>query len=230
LTETEPALKEIEFNIYKIGGFSYVSNELLADSPQSVEAILQRVFGRAIAAMEDYAFLRWTGAGMPRGILNGPASIAIAPDTNSAFAAPDALEMVSRFQADGGEPHWLAHRSLIPDFSDTSFDGAGGDMSVLPKTANVFGRPIYGYPVYLSEHLPLADASGCIILADLSAYGIFDREGLAISFSEHFRFTNDQGTFRFTKRLDGDQLWTGTRTLGGPGTAFTISPFVYFND
>ena len=59
---------------------------------------------------------------------------------------------------------------------------------------------------------------------------IFDRQGMAISFSEHYKFVNDQGTWRFVKRLDGAPWLKGAITLADPQGSYTVSPYVYHND
>ena len=78
-------------------------------------------------------------------------------------------------------------------------------------------------------HLEMPDrtrrTAGDIILADPSYYLIGDHvSGLRISFSPHYRFANDQMTWRVTKRVDGQPMLENAYT-GEDGTA-TYSPFV----
>lgn len=225
ITETEPGFKEIEYNIKKMAGYSLVSNELISDSAQGIETILYTMFGRAVAAMEDYAFLRGNGANEPLGVLNWGGAIGITPSTNSTFGFIDAQSMLSRFYPVGGSPIWAMHRGVIPDLADfTSYVGA------LFEPRERMYQSIYGYPIVFSEHLPQDDNSGDVILADFGAYAIFDRQGLAIAFSEHYKFVNDQGTWRFTKRLDGMPWMNSYITLADPQGSYTVSPIVYHND
>jgi HK97 family phage major capsid protein len=226
LTETEPTFKEIEYKINKMGGYSLISNELIADSAQAVESLLTSLFGRAVAAMEDYAFLRGDGQAKPLGILNWGGLINITPSTNSTFGVEDATAMLARFLPVGGSPGWLMHRGTIPDLAN--FTVTAGEDLLQPKQP--LPTAIFGYPIVYSEHLPQDDNSGNVILADLSAYAIFDRAGMAIAFSEHFKFTNDQGTWRFTKRLDGQPWMTDDITLADPQGSYTVGPFVNHND
>jgi hypothetical protein len=53
---------------------------------------------------------------------------------------------------------------------------------------------------------------------------------MAVAFSEHAAFTTDKGTWRFTKRLDGQPWLSGAITLADPQGSYTVSPFVYHND
>jgi len=162
------------------------------------------------------------------GILNAPAAIGISPDTNSTFAYTDALEMISRFKQVGGTPVWIIHPSLIPDIG--VFQVSTGGASLVSNISAGLGLQILGYRVIQSEHLPQADNSGCAILADLSAYKLFEKGGLYIDYSEHAAFTTGKGTWRFGMRMDGKPWLKSAITLSDPQGSFTQSPFVYFND
>lgn len=228
LPETDPDFDKIEWQAHKLAGRTKVSNELLADSGM-IEAILMRLFARAIAAKEDMAFLRGDGIGKPQGILTSPAAVGITPDTNGTFAYADAVEMVSRFQPqDPSRCAWVIHSSLLTDLAAFQ-TGSGGAVFVNNIVA---GMPttLFGYPVLMSEHLPQADSSGCALLADFSAYVIFDRQQMAVAFSEHAAFTTDEGVWRVTERLDGQPWLRAPITQADPQGGRTTSPFVYFND
>lgn len=232
-SSTDPAFKQVNYNIKKIAAYTTVSNELMADSAISIDGLLSRLFGVAVTAIEEMSFLRGSGVGAPLGMLNAGCAIGITPDTNNAFGVADAVEMISRFKGVGGQPIWVGHISLLPDLGyyfprlSTGIHGyAGMDNFVQPRE----GIPgsLLGYPLYWSEHMPSANGDA-IMLIDPKAYVIFDREGPRVAFSEHAGFTSDNGTFRVTKRLDGQPWMTGAITLGGP-TALTVSPIVYHND
>lgn len=90
--------------------------------------------------------------------------------------------------------------------------------------------PLLGYPIAYSEHLPQANSPYHVNLCDLSAYVIFDRQGMEIAFSEHVGFLEDQGTWRFTKRLDGQPWMRDSITLADPQGSYKVGPFVGFND
>ena len=69
-----------------------------------------------------------------------------------------------------------------------------------------------------------------MILIDPKAYLLFERKGMTIDFSRHFAFTADQGTWRFTRRLDGQPWVPEAVTLADPQGGFTVSPYVKHND
>ncbi len=222
LTETNPTFEMIKWRVNKIGGFTYVSNELINDSPQSIEALLTGLFGVAVAAKREYFVLRGNGVGVPLGILNAGCAVGISPDTNNYFGYADAFEMASRFKPVGGQGRWLMHQSVYPDIAVWEIGTAGAGVGRLADVG-------YGEPIF-TEHLPQANSSGCVILADMSGYLLFERSGLSIAYSEHAAFTYDKGTWRFTERLDGQPWMKSYITLADPTGSFTVSPFVYFND
>jgi len=226
-SETNANLKQIEYNVKKISAYTSVSNELLADSAQSVDSLLARLFGRAVNSLEEHAFIRGSGAGAPLGLLNAAAAIGVNPDTNSAFSLPDATEMLSRFYPMGGSPMWIAHRSIIPDLG-AYFDVATGGVDWVQPREGLPGS-LLGYDLFWSEHMPQANYDNPL-LVDLACYYIFDRSPLALAFSEHSAFTSDQGQFRITKRLDGQPGIQSYITLADPQGSYTVSPIVYFND
>lgn len=218
--ETEPGFGQIAWRVHKIGGYTQVSNEVIADSPATIEALLQGLFGVAVAAKREFYVLRGNGVGQPLGILKAACAIGISPDTNNYFSYADALEMVSRFKSVGGTPRWVIHQTVAPDIGVWEVGTAGAGRASISDLG--FGQPIY------SEHLPVADSSGCVLLGDFSGYLLFVREPLSIAFSEHVGFLKDMGTWRFRERLDG-QPWVKKPVTLADGST-TVSPFIYLND
>lgn len=220
-TETEPDFEMLKWRVHSISGITPVSKELNADSPQAIEALLTTLFGIAIGAKKEYYILRGNGAGQPLGILNAAAAIGVTPATNNAFAFVDAMTMISRFKKITNNVRWVYHPSIIPDFAGASW--VQGDLPI--KLTDVG----YGEGV-TSEHLPQADNSGAVLLADFGAYLLFERGGIEIAFSEHAYFTSGRVAWRFDQRLDGQPWMKNAITLADPQGSFTISPFVYHND
>lgn len=228
LTETQARFTDLTWRVNKIGGYVEVENELIADSPFAIEQLLTGLFGVAIAAKNERNVLRGLGAGEPLGILRADCAIGITPASNNLFAYTDALTMLSRFKAAGGSPVWIIHPSIWPDIGKFEV-GTGGAVYQSNVQAGL-GAPLLGAPILQSEHLPQADNSGCVILADLNAYLFFLRSQLSIAYSEHAAFTSDKGTWRFTQRNDGKPWLKGPITLADPQGSYTCSPFVYLND
>lgn len=221
-TETTPSFQEIKWRINDAAsGYTKASKELIADSPAAIESLLTSLFGIAVAAKQEYFILRGSGVGEPLGILNAPAAVGITPDTNSAFAYADAVEMVSRFKRLTGNARWVMHQSTLPDFA-----GSGWVQGQVVRTLSDLG---FGDAI-MSEHLPQADNSGHVLLADFGAYLLFEKGGLEISYSQHADFLNGNDVWRFSQRMDGQPWLKGAITQADPQGSYTVSPFVYFND
>ncbi|GIV82777.1 MAG: hypothetical protein KatS3mg051_2131 [Anaerolineae bacterium] len=230
LSETEPGFEMLQWRIHKIGGYTQVTNELIADSPQAIEALLRGLFNVAINAKKEFFVLRGNGVGQPLGILNSSAVVNVAPATNNLFSWQDVATMQSRFFQVGTQaPVWLIHPSVWPDILTMEIGTAGANAWTANMQAAA-GNVINGYPIVQSQHLPQADNSGDVILADLFAYVLFEREEISIAFSEHYAFVNDLGTWRFTQRLDGKPWLKSAITLADPQGGYTVSPFVVHND
>ena len=229
LTETQATFANLEYRIHKIGGYVEVSNELIADSPQSIEALLRSLFAIAIGAKNERNILRGTGVGEPLGILNAACTIGVTTASDNTFAYADVLSMWSRFKAvSGQQPVWIAHPSLIPDIGVLAV-ASGSPVVWAGNLAGGQPSSLLGYPLIFSEHMPQANGDD-MLLADLGAYVLFERQQLSIAFSEHAAFTTDKGTWRFTARNDGQPWMKSAITLADPTGSYTVSPFVYHND
>lgn len=226
-TEDQPTFKEIAYAVRKVGGYTEVENEVIADSPFAIESLLTRLFGVVVTAKVERDVLRGTGAGEPLGILNAACAIGVTTASDNVFAWADATNMVSRFKSMGGQPVWVIHPSIWPDIGNFETSNGGGVWQA--NMQGGLGTSLLGYPILVSEHMPQANGDA-VLLADLSAYILFERQMLSVAYSEHAAFTSGKGTWRFDYRLDGMPWLTGAITLADPTGSFTVSPFVYHND
>ncbi len=223
-TETQPAFSTLNWRLNKVGGFTEVENELVEDSPFAIEALLRGLFQVAIAARNERNILRGSGLGEPLGILNASAAIGVSDTTTSNFKWDDVGKMYARYKGIGGSPVWIIHPSVWPQIMTMN------NSSVTAWQANLASGPqnmLNGYPVITSEHMPQLGANGSVLLADLSAYVMFEKPGLSIGYSEHVGFTRDVGTWVFKQRNDGKPWLQSAITLASPGSSYTVSPFVY---
>ncbi len=229
ISETQPTFEQVSYVIQKIAGYTEVENEALADSPLGIEALLTRLFGTAVRNMEEFAFLRGDGAAEPLGILNAAAAIAVTTAGDNAFVLTDVLAIKARFKGTGGQPVWGIHPGMWPDIGKLEIStGSSGVWQA--NLGEALGNALVGWPLIESEHLPQDDNAGDVLLADFSAYVIWDRAQMAVAFSEHAAFTTDKSTWRFVKRLDGAPWLSNAITLADPQGSYTVSPFVYHND
>ena len=223
-TETEPAFSMLEWRLNKIGGFTEVENELLEDSPFAIEALLRGLFQVAIAAKNERNILRGSGLGEPLGILNSNVALGVSDETTGKFKWEDVGKMYSRFKSIGGQPTWIIHPSVFPQLMIMN------NNTVTAWQSSLNGGPmnsLNGYPIIVSEHMPQLGANGAVMLADLTSYVMWEKAGLTIAFSDQVGFKRDVGTWVFRQRNDGKPWFKAPVTLAGPGSAYTVSPFVY---
>lgn len=228
LTETQATFKQLSWRVHKVGGYTEVSNELINDSPASIEALLSALFRVAVAGKNERNIIRGSGVGEPLGILNASCSVAVTTASDNTFAYADALAMLARFKSIGGAPVWIIHPSVWPDIGKFEVSSGSGGVWQANIAAGQM-QTLLGYPIIVSEHMPQANGDD-VILADLSAYLWFDREAMTVAFSEHAAFTSDKGTWRFTQRVDGKPWLANAITLADPTGSYTVSTFVYHDD
>lgn len=229
VTESNPTFRQIALNARKLTAYTTTSNELMGDSALSLEAILTRMFGEALAYFEDTAFINGTGAGQPLGILNAPALISVAKETGQAAAtivAENLDKMYSRMLPSSlSRAVWLAHPNIFPQLASMSRAvGTGGAPVWISNMAGGPPNSVYGRPVIFTEKCQTLGTAGDIYFVDLSYYVIGDRQSMTMMASPHVRFTNDETVHRFVQRLDG-QPWIDSALTPRFGTT-TLSPFV----
>ncbi len=224
LSETEPKFKAVELDAHKLGGYTLVSSELNADSAIALEVLLVRLFGMARGWHRDYAFFRGDGVGKPLGILNAPATLAATrAGGGNALDLADVGNMLSKLPANSFDRGvWFMHQTLIPSLLDLKNSGNNAVF-----ITNIGNKPVWqllGMPIRFTEKLPAAGTAGDAILCDPSMYLVGDRGGLEIASSEHYKFANNQITWRFTDRVDGKPWISKEITLADGSTK--VSPFV----
>jgi HK97 family phage major capsid protein len=225
LTETEPTFRQLELIAHELSGYSLMSNALLADNAVGLEALLTRLFGGAIAWFEDYAFLNGNGAGKPLGVTNAPAAIAVNRNTAGTFKLVDAGTMLGRLLPGWGPQTtcWVIHPSVISQMVQMVSAAAG--VGWIDNLRDKLPMNLLGLPVAISEKLVALGNPKDVVLRDFRHYVIGDRQEVEIAYSEHFKFTNNQGTWRFVCRVDGQPWLRSAVTLSDASS--TVSPYVY---
>lgn len=230
-TETEPTFKNVKLVYHELSGYTLASNMIRQDAGPALEALLRQLFAEAIRFYEDWAFLQGTGAGQPLGVFNSDALLTEVAASGS-FVLSDIAGMLKRFHSrapNGGV--WVMHPVVIEKLILLA-DGSGATNNLIwsPNTTEPQPQRLFGRPIVFSDVMPVLPAGtsatqkGGVLLADFSYYLIGDRGGLQIDFSEHYKFINNQGTWRFTKYVDG-QPWMSQAMYLADGSN-QVSPFV----
>lgn len=223
-TETQPYLKQLEWQVSDAAsGYVKVSRELRQDTAGAIGEVVGSRIRRAVNARLAFLVLNGTGVGQPLGILNSAALVQSVHASATAFVYGDALNMIAKFEPLIGEGMWVANRTNLPEIHVVA-QNAGGyvtDMNREPGTV-----PMYGFEVFLSEHLPVTDNANSILLIDGGSYIIFEHGPFYLEFSEHADFLNGNDVWRFGQRIDGKPILASTIKEGNTGTATQVSPFV----
>ncbi|MFO0876496.1 MAG: phage major capsid protein [Gemmataceae bacterium] len=225
LNETEPTLRQVELTNYELSGYSKVSSTLLADSAIGLETFLMRLFSRAIAWYEDYAFLRGNGVGKPLGILAWPGLTSpSARSTANQFRLADVAAMYAKLLAGGDDRSicWVIHPTVLAQLIQMT----GGDQVIFLGN-DLQRRPrmkILNYDVEVSEKVPALGSANDVTLGDFQHYLIGDRQQIEIAYSEHVAFLTNQSVWRFVSRVGG-QPWLRDKVTLADATS-TVSPFI----
>ncbi len=228
-TATDPVFGSVKLIAKKLTGYTYASDELLADSAIGLEALLIQQFSSAIAWFEDLAFLRGTGVGEPHGIFASGAVTQPFRAAVNAVALADLGACMSRLlpvSLYGPNTVWILSPAVMAQLTalvSTVITWVPGSMTG-GGAANRIPATILGMPFIVTEKVPTLGTTGDIGLYDLSHYLIGDRQDLRVDTSIHARFTTDETAWRFVKRVDGSAWETSSFTPYNSGA--TLSPFV----
>jgi HK97 family phage major capsid protein len=229
-TAKAPKFRQMELELKKLVGLCYATDELLADAT-ALSAVITDAFREEFAFVIDNSIIRGSGAGQPLGVLEAGCLITQDKEAGQAaatFVYENALKMWSRMWARSRlSAVWLIEQSVEPQLYSMSLAvGTAGAPVFLPAGgaaaspyATLFGRPVV--PV---EFCAALGTVGDVLLGDFSQYLIAEKGGLQADSSMHVRFVNDEMTYRFILRIDGQPIWNTTLTPFSAGS--TLSPFV----
>jgi HK97 family phage major capsid protein len=231
LTESQATFGRVALDAKKLTGYSEVPNELFADSALSFEALLGRLWPRAIANFEDRAFFSGTGVGQPLGFLNADAAISVAEESSQAANTilwGNIINMYSRMLPQSlSRAVWIANINTLPQLAQMFVAGASAGSTVPLNDGTAAGAPnltLLGRPVIFTEKCPTLGDPGDINFVDLSYYLIGDRQAMQMTNSAHYKFANDVTAVRIITRVDG-RPWLQTALTPQVGSS-TLSPFV----
>jgi len=233
-TASRPKIGRITLSLKKIAGLAYSSDELLEDSPISMENILKNGFRDGLNFQITRALIRGTGAGQPLGVLNAPCYHGITIETGQAASTIVFENIIKMYAAinDSGNAIWLANENTLPQLATMALDVGTGGVPVFMPANGAAGIPyntLMGRPLVFNKHCSTLGTAGDILLVDWSQYlvGMKAGQGATGKFdtSIHLKFADDQTAFRFVFRIDG-QPWWPTYLTPPQATTDYISPVV----
>lgn len=231
LTATKPKFRQIEMNLQKLVGLCYSTDELLQDAA-ALESVISQAFPEEFTFKVEDAVFNGTGAGQPEGLLNSAATITQTKDggdSGATISTLDVLAMWKRMWARSRQNScWFINQDVEQSLYPLTL-GSGTAVQLLYTppgsngNSNQYGL-LLGRPVIPVEHCATLGTPGDIVLADLSQYLLIDKGAPRQDSSIHVRFLNDEMTFRFVYRVDGQSSWN--KPLTPKNGSNTTSPFV----
>lgn len=214
-TESKPKFGQVTLTLHELAGLAYTSNQVLEDSPISLQPLLTACFSDAFAWTMDNVLINGTGAAQPMGILNAPALVTVSKETGQSadtILYENIVKMEARLlPASEAKAVYLANKDIFPQLATMCFPVGTGGVPVYLPAGGASGKPyktLMGRPLLFTEHCQTLGDLGDIFLADYSQYLLGQKKGRGIKAdtSIHLKFDYDQTAFRFTFRVDG-QPW-----------------------
>jgi HK97 family phage major capsid protein len=234
LTESQAAFGRIVLDAKKLTAFANVPNELPADA-SAFGGFIDQAFPKAISFFEDVAFMKGTGVGEPLGFIGCPATVtaaAVSGQGANTIVYQNLVAMYARMLPSSlGSAVWIASIDTFPQLATMALSvGTGGSAVWLGGgglTNGASATPpvtILGRPVFFTEKANTLGTAGDISFCDLSYYLLGDRMSMVASSSPHYRFNQDQTSYRIIQRVDGRPWIQSAITPQNGGN--TLSPFV----
>ena len=230
-TASEVKLRNLQLNLQKLAAVAYVTEELNQDA-MALESFVGEAFMDELAWLLDDAILNGDGAAKCLGILNGPATIAVAkeagPQTADTVVYANVRKIKNRIYAPSRRNAvWLVHADVPDQLEQTVLAGSSSDVPIWLPAGGISGREfetLYGHPVIVCEQSPALGDLGDIMFVDLSQYLLIRKSGINSAQSAHVKFVEHEMTYRWTMRVNGVPLWNSALTDAKGSN--TRSPYV----
>ena len=228
-TASNPTFKRINWQLKKYAVLVYGTDELLADASQ-FSAVVQQGAGEELSFMANDDIYNGLGVGGPFGIMKSAALISITKETNqtaTTIVAENLYKMWARMPARSrGNAAWFINQDCDPqlDILALAVGTAALDVRFVNYGPDGIMR-IKGRPVIPTEHNLTLGQAGDILLADMSEYLFWEKQGVQSASSIHVSFTTDETVFRFVYRCDG-QPAVSSALAPYQGSSNTLSPFI----
>jgi HK97 family phage major capsid protein len=225
MTASQPKFKRINWELNGMAVLQYATDYMLRDA-NLMDAVIRQSSLEELSFMVNDAFFRGTGAGQPKGILNGGSVISAVRDNANTISHADITRMISRLPARAhSKAVWLANPDIMPQIDSLSFtSGSTGILSPYVTYTADGVTMLRGRPVIYNEFSPTLGAVGDLLLADPGDYLYWEGAGIEGASSIHVQFLTNQTVFRFIYRVDG--MPATTTALTRYQSTDTVSPYI----
>jgi hypothetical protein len=222
------ALERIELHASDLSGFSWVTEEMIGDSPAAVAAMLDAGYRDEFGQRLLREKIRGRGGDEFHGVLSAPCKIPVDKESGQSadtIVAANVLKMRARCWG-YRRAIWLANHNAYGQLATLSVAiGEGGSLA-LYHHAERDGEPdmLSGRPIFYTEWCSTLGDEGDLILTDWSQYIEATYRPLDAAESMHVRFIEHERAFRFNVRNAGAPWWRAPLTPANG--ADTLSPIV----
>jgi len=227
VTESRIEYEQVVLEAHTLFGVNHTTEELLADSPISVAALLAQSFQDEFTSKIVDERVSGTGVGEFLGVLISAATISVAKEAGQAADTvnfDNVVKMRSRCWG-YGKAIWLANHDTVPQLMRIKVETSGGEMPAFMISAREdVPDMLFGRPIIFTEHVKKLGDLGDIILGNWSQYLEGMLQPLQSAESIHVRFVNHERSFKFWMRNAGAPWWRSVLTP--KNGAATLSPFV----
>ena len=221
--DNTPAFTYVELEPLELGGSTIVTDKLLRNA-DALSTWLGKMYNMLVTGKSEYAFLRGSGVGEPRGVIGCLAEKTVTRDTATSVLFADVRSMLASLPADSwGSAVWVANQSVLPQLINL-VDGAGNTLFMVGDITKGVPASLFGLPIVFTGKTPPLGTKGDLLLCDFSYYLIKDGSGPYIASSEHVYFTTNKTVVKCFTMVDGTP-WPRSTLLPEDGTT-TVSPFV----
>lgn len=231
ITTTKMKFENVNLVAHKLTAGAEATNELIEDASWVMPEIIVERFSRALQWKVQNSFVRGTGAGQPLGILNAPATVVVPKESmqdDATVVTANIDKMWARLPAwSKMNAVWFINVEVDPELSNLVQEVGTGGVALYRPPGGLSDSPfgtLKGRPVIPIEQCSALGDVGDIMLVDMSEYIDASRRDMRFEESMHVRFLQDEMTYRFTMRRDG-QPWRKSPITPSFGTN-TLSPFV----
>jgi len=235
-TKSKISLRQIDLKLNKLEVVSYATEELLADQ-KAHEGLTTQAVGEEFAFLKDDAIINGTGAGQPLGVRNCAALVSQDIESGQdaeTVVAENIANMYNRMPASNRiKAKWYMIQDVEPQLFKMAYKMGTAAVPVFMPPVGVGGGGLVGSPngtlfnraIQIVEQCQTLGSEGDILFLDLGQYLIIDKaSGIRAESSIHVRFLEDEKTYKFVMRLDGQPMWNSALTAFNSGV--TRSPYV----
>lgn len=226
-SDSRMEFEQVKLQAYSLFGLTYATEELLADSPITIAALLQNGFRDEFTSHMIDERLNGTGAGEHMGIMNSPCLITVSEDSSQTADTITATNVINMRSRCWGYQNavWLANQDCMPQLMQLSLV-SGSATVMLYQQSLQDDKPdmLLGRPIYYTEYCQTLGDKGDIVLGNWTQYLEGTYQQLETAESVHVRFLNNERAFRMSLRNAGAPWWRSALTP--KNSTSTLSPFV----